>query len=645
MTAPLVSFSGLASGFDYRSLVDAIIDQERQPAVRLESRINKLDSQQAALETLRSLVGRLESAASALRDGSAFDATTSTTAILSGTRALATVATTPGVQQGSHTLTVSQLARAQKLVGTGVAATVDAIGATGTISINGQAIDIGATDTLATIRDRINALNTGATPSGVAATILSVSSTDHRLVLTSSTTGAAGIDLADTSGTILQQLGFLDGGGEVAAAAILTEGSDAIFAIDGIEMTRSSNVISDALEGITLTLVADDAGAETVITTGRYADAARNSMQAFVDGYNELVAFIKSQGTASESSVPALYNDPMLRGLRRDLPSALLAGVLGASSDMQTAASVGLSLSREGVLSLDASTFDSAFNDRHSDLRSLFTEQRTSSNPELHFVSSASGVASGTWDVEISALATAATVVTSGFSGVYDAGATADTITLTDTRTGRQASVALTTGMTTVDIVGALTDAIDNEGLSIDVVAEGNDIRLTHRSTGSASGISISLAAVGDGASEAWSADATVAGTDIAGTIGGQAATGSGNVLVGANGTDAAGLTARYEGSTTGVIATLSLTVGTGAAIERILDRYIETGGTFDLRRMSIDDQMSRASDRITEIDGRLERRRANLLARFVAMEAAIARLQQASTGFLNALNPSNRSD
>lgn len=646
MTAPLVSFSGLASGFDYRSLVDAIIAQERQPAVRLESRITALSNQQKAIETFRSLMSTFESAASALRDGTAFDATTSTTTIVSGTRALATVGTTSAVQQGNHTLTVSQLARAAKLVGTGTATIGDPIGgAGGTISINGQTIDITADDTLAIVRDRINAINTGATPSGVTATVLSVSSTDHRLVLTSTTTGAAGITLADVNGGVLQQLGFLDGNGDVPGTAVLTEGTDAIFAIDGITMTRTSNVIADALEGITLTLVADDPGAETAITTGRYADATRNAMQGFVDGYNALVSFLKAQGTPSGTGTPALYNDSMVRGLRRDLPSTLLAGVFGASPDMATAASVGLSLSRDGVLALDATTFNAAFETRYSDVRNLFTEQRTSSSSELQFVSSASSVASGAWDVEITSIATAATLVTSGFSGSYDAGATADEITLTDTRSGRQASVALTTGMSTADIVTALSNAIAAEGLGIDVIAEGNEIRFNHRSTGAASGISVALSGIGDGASEAWSTDSSVAGTDITGTIGGYAATGSGSVLVASSGSPVAGLTARYEGSTLGVVATLSLSVGTGAAIERILDRYIESGGTFDLRKSSIDDQIVRANDRIVEIDGRLERRRANLLARFVAMEAAIARLQQASSGFLNSLNPSNRSD
>src|SRR5690606_23331899 len=145
MTAPLVSFSGLASGFDYRSLVDAIIAQERQPAVRLESQLTTFTNEQAAIGTYRGLLKTLEAAAASLRDGTAFHATTATTTILSGSRALATVATRTGVQQGSHTLTVSQLARAEKLVATGVASTSDPLGfAAGTISINGTELVVDA---------------------------------------------------------------------------------------------------------------------------------------------------------------------------------------------------------------------------------------------------------------------------------------------------------------------------------------------------------------------------------------------------------------------------------------------------------------------------------------------------------------------
>lgn len=640
MTAPLVSFSGIAAGFDYRSLVDAIIAQERQPAVRLESQLSSFSQQQSALATYRTRLADLRTAARALRDGTAFDATTATTTIVSGSKALATVTTSPATQTGSFSLTVSQLARTEKLAGTSVASASDPLGPGGTVTINGTDITLTATDSLVDLASKINALNTGTSPIGVSATILSVSATDQRLLLTSATSGAAGITLADTAGTVLQDLGFLDGVGGVQASAVLVDGADAVFQIDGIALTRTSNVITDAIEGVTLTLVSEEPGAETAVSVGRFADATEGALQTFVETYNALVDFLKAQGTATDESRPALYNDSLVRGLRRDLPTQLLTSVLGAAPDLATAASVGLSLDRDGRLSLDATKFSAAFASRYDDVRALFSERGVASSPDVSFVSSGGSIIGGSYPIDITAVPAKATTVTAGFGGVYDAGLTPDTIQIVDTRSGRSVTVTLTTGMTTAQIVQAIQDALTTDGLGIDVAAVGNEIQLTQQSAGSAAGIQLVFTGLGDGAAEAWGGGLTVTGTDIAGTIGGLPATGTGDLLVGDAGGATAGLTVRYTGTTAGPVGTLDLTVGTGAAVERLLERYLDTGGLVDTRAQALTDRTDRANSRIDDIDRRLEQRRANLLRRFLAMETAIARLQQSSSSFLSSLAP-----
>src|SRR6185369_9807593 len=115
-------------------------------------------------------------------------------------------------------------------------------------------------------------LNTGATPSKVTASILTVAPGQERLVLTSDAQGLAGATLADTAGTVLQSLGFLDGAGAIPAGAVLVDGRDAHFTIDGVDLVRSSNTIADAVAGLTLTLTSEEPGARTGIKLDRYAD-------------------------------------------------------------------------------------------------------------------------------------------------------------------------------------------------------------------------------------------------------------------------------------------------------------------------------------------------------------------------------------
>ncbi|MCL4866670.1 MAG: flagellar filament capping protein FliD, partial [Gemmatimonadales bacterium] len=634
-TAPLSSVQGLITGFNSRELVDAIIAQARVPADRMEANIVALQQKTTALTTYRGLLDTVRTAARTLRTGAAFDATTATTTVLSGSRALANVTTTPSAAPGSFTLTVNTLARAEKLAGTGQADFATALGVAGTFSVNGQDVVVTTADSLVAIRDRINALNSGATPTGVSATILSVSGTDHRLILTSDATGAAGIALAESSGTALQALGFLDGGGAKLAGAILTSGADASFSIDGIAMTRTSNVITDAITGVTLSLVSEEAGASTAIAVGRFGNAAEAAMQQFVDAYNALVTFIQEQGTVT-SSRPALYGDSVLRTARAALPAVLLEAVGGAAADLATVARAGLSLDRNGKLSLDAAAFNASFTTRYSDLRTLFTEQFGTSSVDLTVVSSGANAVGGTFGVEITVPATRASIASTVFNGVYDDGGTPDTLTVTDTRSGQSVDVILVTGMTSAQVAAAVQAAFDAAGLGVTAVTNGNQVELMATEYGALAGIQVAVAGTGDGASELFSAPASAFGTDVAGTIGGEAATGNGRVLVGNPGTAAAGISVLHTGTIAGMIGDVTVTVGAGARIERLLDPYLSVGdGMLATKQAQMEAQANRLQSRILTIDAQLERRREVLLRNFLQMEAAVARLQRQSNSLL----------
>ncbi|MEO5800785.1 MAG: flagellar filament capping protein FliD [Gemmatimonadales bacterium] len=632
MTTPLSSIAGVISGFKYTDLVDAIINQARVPAARMENEIANISNRKTAIESYRTLLSDLQTAAKALRDGSAFAGTSSTSTILSG-RSLATVATTAAATPATYTLKVSELARAEKLSATGTLSSSTALGVTGSFTINGKAVNVAADASLATIRDAINAANSGTTPSGVSATIISVSPTDNRLILTSNATGAAGIALADTSGTVLQGLGLLDGVGAVPLTAVLVDGRDATFAINDIPMTRSSNVIADAIDGVTLTLTAEDPTAENSIAVGHFIDPARTAMQTFADAYNKLSTFVKAQSVVTNGAIPALYGDSMIRSVRNGLPAVLLATVGGAAADLATAASVGLSLSRDGTVNFDATKFDAAFKDRFNELPALFNERRSATGTGLSFISSANNTSEGNFAVNVTTAATRASYSTTGFSGSYDAGVTPDTITFRDTKNNTTVDVALTTGMTSSDIVSALTAAFAANSLSLTAELVGNDIKVSHSAYGQLAGVTVTMQGVGDGASEAWGADGSAFGTDIVGTIDGKAATGTGQTLVGDSGQTTAGLVALYQGTGTGAIGNLSLALGTGARVERLLSSFLDTAtGVLDNRVTSLTTRSEGLTTRVANMDERLARRRASLLRQFVLMEQNISALQKQST-------------
>jgi flagellar hook-associated protein 2 len=651
MTAPLSSISGLISGVDTASLIDAIIAQDRAPAVRMEAQETSIKNQQTTITAYRTALGNLEAATTALQDGSAFGGT-SVTSQASGTVQVATATGTPGAVAGQYQVQVSTLAAAEKLGSSTALDATTPLGHAGTFTINGQSVTMSAADTLATLRDQINALNSGTSATGVSASILTVSATDSRLVLTSAKTGEAGATLADTTGTALQSLGFLDNTETKLAGAILAPGSDAHFTIDNIAFTRTSNTVADAIEGLTVNLVAAQAGATSTLTVARDSGAATQAMQTFVTAYNAVIQFVQAQGTvtsgtnstgAATTSTPALYGDSLIRSIRSGLPQAMLQTVFGAPTDLATAASVGLSLSRDGTISLDSDKFTAAFTTRLSDVQQLFGETLSATSPDVSFVSSGAAQGGGTYAVNITQAATVGALSTSGFSGTYDAGATPDTLTLNDTQNGSSAQVQLTTGMTTADIVAAIQSAITTNGLAIDVGTNGNDITLTHQNYGSTAGLSYGVTGLGDGASEAFGASGSASGTNVMGTIGGYAATGSGQTLVGNSGSPVAGLTLRYAGATTGAAGDITLGVGTMTSMKRLLDNYINSGsGLLDQRADALSTRNDTLVQRVADIDTALARERLTLVAKYAAMEAAIASLRQSVSSLLG--NQSNSS-
>jgi flagellar hook-associated protein 2 len=635
------SVSGLISGIDYRSLIDQIIAAEGKPATQARSAVDSIKAQQTAIATYRGLLDALRTAAKGMRDGTSFDAMSASAAAIVGTKPIVSASASPTAAAASYNVSVTSLAKAQKLGSVPQVNTATPVGVTGTFTVNGQAVTVNATDTLLDVRDKINALNQGTGPTRVSASILSVSGSSQRLVLTSETLGAAGATLADTSGNVLQTLGFLSDATTVDTGAVLQAGTDANFSIDGVNFTRTSNVISDAVAGLTFTLTGEDPTAVTQIKVERFTEGARTAVKGFIDAYNKLTAFIKTQGTAAAEGAanPALYNDTLIRAMRSSLPRTLLAAVPGAAADLLTPGMAGLTLDKSGVLSLDETKFNNAFENRLPDLRKLLQQTGTTTGTGLSYVASTTSTKAGTGAVTVTQLATRSSVTGAGLAGgVY--GGAGDTMTVTDTRLGKSATINLTNGMTSTQIRDALTTAFGTNGLGLTVTDVGGQLQIEQAGFGSSAGITVAYGAGAGG--EPVAAGTYANGLDIAGTIGGLAATGAGQVLVGAAGSDYAGLSVRYDGAATGAVGDVTVNLGTGSEFERMLDAMVEANtGTLAKRDTAASASILRLQERADRLDARLEVRRESLLKQFARMEVSIASFQNQAksvTAILGAL-------
>ena len=210
-------------------------------------------------------------------------------------------------QAGTYSVVVEKLAQAQKIAGGAIASASPPLGYMGDIRVNGKTVSIVAGDTLTTLRDKIN--RAGA---GVSATILTVASDDHRLLLNATKTGQANaIDLVEASGAgILKGLGLTDG---VATA------KNAIT--NGLQSDAVGNSATDIATAYGL--LAPASGTVLVNAQAVHLDLAHDSLENIRDRINSQVTGVTASivpqdvdgkpqfrlSLVGESGAPALQDD------------------------------------------------------------------------------------------------------------------------------------------------------------------------------------------------------------------------------------------------------------------------------------------------------------------------------------------------
>lgn len=470
------SVSGLASGIDSASIVDQLMAIEGRKITMLQDKqADELAKQRemnvlgVSLSSLRSITIDLADQNNFLVNQSSLTSDTATDA-----DSLLTVTPSSTAVPGAHTVTITQLAAAEKLgsssaikdsTGTAITSDLVALGYTASsFTVQGKAasaqtVNVSSTDTLRDIRDNINALNTGADATGVTASILKVGTSDYRLIVTADDTGLtnglvnlAGADL-DAAGNLANlQLGAVAQGN---ARQTLQAAADASIDIDNITITRESNSIADAIPGYTLDLKNADAATTITVNTSIDQAAVKEKIQSFVDSYNEVMDFINEQMKfdADTGSGGILAGESVLRSIQSQLSSSLLTAVPGLASDRNSLALIGVEPDSKGHLGINDTTLDNLLATDPNTLRDIFTANGTSANSALEFLDYGLGTVSGTYAVNITAAALKATATgTTDLSGGLGG---AEQVTITDADS-RQAVVDLTNAQSLSSIVSAM---------------------------------------------------------------------------------------------------------------------------------------------------------------------------------------------
>ncbi len=163
-----LGLAGLASGFDWRSFVDQMLDVERAPQRRLQGEQSVLQQRNTAITGIKTQLDALAGRVKALQTGDLFDSRAASTS----DPTLASVTASAGASLGEVSFLVTHLASVSRQEGAaGVAAPLSASGdvsgvilgtaafgapvSAGTFTINGRQVTIAATDSLQSVFDQI----------------------------------------------------------------------------------------------------------------------------------------------------------------------------------------------------------------------------------------------------------------------------------------------------------------------------------------------------------------------------------------------------------------------------------------------------------------------------------------------------------
>ncbi len=369
-----INFNGLGSGLDFAKLTESILSQQARPLTQLQNKNAGHSKRSDELKQLNAKLLALTAAAGALNDrtlGTGRSASSSTPTVANVT-ASATAAPT------SLNLTVNRLAssltQTSRVYGAASAAVLAGGATTATFELrtggaaSGASITIdSANNTLTGLRDAINQAN-----AGVNAAIVDIdgSGTQFKLALNSTASGSAGrVELVETSATGTAadlNLTAVNPPGATTDFSAL----DASFSLNGLALTRSSNTISDAVTGLTISLKGSGSTALTV--TSKTSDLS-DKLTTFVNAYNDVQTFIAGQYAKDGQGRPTgvLAGEATLRTVQRQVRDALGSNAGNNGGAFKNLAELGLSRDDTGKLTLDTAALNEKLSNKLSDVQAL----------------------------------------------------------------------------------------------------------------------------------------------------------------------------------------------------------------------------------------------------------------------------------
>ena len=649
-----ITSTGIGSGLDVTGIISKLMSVESLPLQTMQQQQSSYQADLTAFGTLSSSLSSFQNSLATLSNSSTFNSLSAS----SSSTAVATASVANTAIAGNYSVNVTQLAQGQTIssagqvsntatIGTGASTTVSfQFGSVTGTATNGSfsgatftqdttqpigSVTIDSTNnSLQGIASAINSANIGVNASIVG----DGSATPYHLVLTSASTGAKStLKITATGDSTLQNLLNYDPAGTQNFTQI-TAGQNANMTVNGIAVTSASNTIANSVQGVTFNVASVGT---TNVSVSPNTSTVSSAVSSFVQNYNSLnstIAQLTAYNGTSQQSGP-LLGDPTVRNLQTQLRNIFNSTVAGSSSSLTNLTQIGVTFNSDGSLALNSSKLQTALSTNFSGVGSLLSSYGTTSDSLVGFVSSTSASQAGTYNLNVSQLATHG-VLTGNVNLNSGAITIAANTALKATVDGSTATINLSAGSYTAqqfaaEIQSAMNSnsTFSNNGITVNASIDSNGyLNLSSGSYGSSSNVNLQDITGTSSSIFIGTVTAGQSGANVVGTINGIAATGSGQYLTGATGTATEGLQVQVKGGSTGARGTINYSQGYAYQLQNLTQSYLDpTSGSLASTTKGLNTQITNVQTKITTFSQNLTTIQATYQAEFSQLDTLISNM------------------
>lgn len=640
-----ITSAGVGSGLDINGIISQLMAVESRPLSQLQAKEAKEQQKLSAYGQVKSALSTFQDSVKALQDNTKFSGTKASVS----EKDFLTASAGSTAQAGTYSVEVIDLAQSHKLASGSFSNSKTALATNGknlTIEVGTKKLELSfdADLTLEELRDKINKEKAGVTANVVN------DGTGYRLTLSATDTGAANtIKVSSTSSSSdLDKLLYAGGGGAPSAsnAGQTQTAQDARVRIDGLTVTDSSNTLTKAIDGVTLTLTKKTEAAKPItVTVTKDTSSAKSLIEGISKSYNDLMktlddlTYFKADTAKAGQLADAgiLNGDSSIRFIRSQLRASFSTQISGVSGDYSLPASVGVGFdAKTGNMTIDSAKLTKALEADPQAVMKLFTASGKAADTGLNLVTANNKTKAGDYEVVLTdapwvlqgSAAAGGGVGAAAFAGesmVMKVNGVAATIDL-------GAAFSGTNGSTT-DVVNTLQSALNTAFGSNVVSVSHNGSKFEFTAAKQNKDSRVEVTSIGSSAATYFGlSNGSISPAKVAGTIGGIEALGDGITLTGSAGKDTEGLKIEITGGALGSRGTMTVTKGFGFAIDDAIESMVKKGGLLDSRTESINSTIKTLGREQDAFQTRLDQTETRLRNQFSRLDSTLSQMQQMSS-------------